>query len=118
MRYNPYRLHVIPGSGNSQAALQIGVCPNFLAALNGGGGSIWPEFLPLATTIQHIEGRDGHRVGAVPAASMAFQPLRAELALGFRRPAANLPALRPEGRVVTAVSVRVAIRSCISSGCV
>jgi hypothetical protein len=30
---------------------------------------------------------------------MAFQPLRTQLALGFRRPTADLPALRPKGWV-------------------
>ena len=64
-----------------ESELPGGVCPNVLATLNGGGESIWPEVLPLATTVQRIEGRDGRGVGTVPAAAVAFQPLRAELAL-------------------------------------
>ena len=71
-------------------------CPNFLAALNRDGGSIGPEVLPLAASFHGIEGGDGRCIGAVPAATVALETLRTELALGFRRPTANLPALRPE----------------------
>ena len=59
--------------------------------LSCGGDSTWPEFLPLAAPTEGIEGCDGSGVGAVPPATMPFQAFRAEFALGFGGPAANLP---------------------------
>jgi len=43
------------------------------AALSRGVAGIWPDVVPLAVSVQRIEGRHGRGVGPVPAAAITFQ---------------------------------------------
>ena len=75
------------------------VCPNILAVLSGSGARGFPIELPLAAPLQAVQGGDGSRVGAIPASTAAFQAAHGQFALGFRRTAADLPAVGEERRV-------------------
>ena len=55
--------------------------------------------LPLVATVKVVEGGNGCSVGAIPAATEAFDSLRSEFALRFRWSAADLPTLGAEQRV-------------------
>ena len=55
-------------------------CPNFLAVLKVGEESTWPDSLPLATSVQRIQGCDGCGSVAVPAAAVAFESFYVQLA--------------------------------------